>query len=60
MLAWLYGAAHGGGALGIAERVDTAIENSWPLVIVTAIWRSAARDMKTVVTSVGKTWLAQP
>jgi hypothetical membrane protein len=37
LLAWLYAAAHGGGALGVAERVDTAIANSWPLVVVIAI-----------------------
>jgi hypothetical membrane protein len=42
LLAWLYAAAHGGGALGIAERVDTAIECSWPLVVVLAIRRGTA------------------
>jgi hypothetical membrane protein len=44
LLAWLYAAAHGGGALGIAERVDTAIENTWPLVVVLAIRRSSALE----------------
>jgi hypothetical protein len=41
LLAWLFAAAHGGGALGVAERVDTAIENSWPLVIVLAVRRAS-------------------
>jgi hypothetical membrane protein len=44
LLAWLYAAAHGVGALGVAERVDTAVENAWPLVIVLAIRRSSARQ----------------
>lgn len=43
LLAWVFAAGHGGGALGVAERVDTAIENSWPLVIVLAIRRSSRR-----------------
>ena len=43
LLAWLYAAAHGVGGLGIAERVDTAIENSWPLVVVVAIRRQGRR-----------------
>ena len=42
LLAWLFAAAHGAGALGIAERVDTAIENAWPLVIVLAVRRSSS------------------
>jgi hypothetical membrane protein len=41
LLLWLLVAAHGGGALGIAERVDTAIENAWPLVIILAIRRGS-------------------
>ncbi len=41
LLAWLFAAAHGGGALGVAERVDTAIENSWPLVVVLAVRRAS-------------------
>ena len=43
LLAWLYAAGHGGGALGVAERVDTAVENAWPLVVVVAIRRHQAR-----------------
>jgi hypothetical membrane protein len=46
LLAWLYVAGHGGGALGIAERIDTAIENSWPLVVVLAIRRNSADEMR--------------
>jgi hypothetical membrane protein len=41
MLLWLLVAAQVGGALGIAERVDTAIENAWPLVIVIALRRGS-------------------
>lgn len=42
LLAWLFAAAHGGGALGVAERVDTAIANAWPMVVVLAIRRARA------------------
>jgi hypothetical membrane protein len=41
LLAWVFAAAHGGGALGVAERVDTAIANSWPFVVVLTIRRSS-------------------
>jgi hypothetical membrane protein len=44
LLAWLFAAAHGAGALGVAERVDTAITNSWPLVVILAIRRSRSLD----------------
>jgi hypothetical membrane protein len=37
LAAWVFAAGHGGGGLGIAERVDTAVENAWPLVIVLAV-----------------------
>lgn len=43
LLAWVFAAAHGGGALGVAERVDTAIANSWPLVIILTLRRSSNR-----------------
>lgn len=39
LLLWLLAAAQGAGALGIAERVDTAVETAWPLVIVIAMRR---------------------
>jgi hypothetical membrane protein len=48
LLAWLYSAAHGGGALGVAERVDTTIGNSWPLVVVLAV-RHASRVQRRKV-----------
>ncbi len=41
LLAWVFAAAHGGGALGLAERVDTAIANSWPLVVILTNRRSS-------------------
>lgn len=47
LLAWLFAAAHGGGALGIAERVDTAIANAWPLVVVLAIRRARRGQLET-------------
>lgn len=53
LLAWLYAAAHGGGALGIAERVDTAVECSWPLVVVLAIRRNSAQHARHGPFSVG-------
>lgn len=43
LLAWVFAAAHGGGALGVAERVDTAIANSWPLVVILTIRRNSNR-----------------
>ena len=46
LLAWLFVAGHGGGGLGIAERVDTAVGNSWPLVVILAIRRHSARDVR--------------
>lgn len=42
LLAWVYVAGHGAGALGVAERVDTTIENLWPLVIVVVVRRAQA------------------
>jgi hypothetical membrane protein len=48
LLAWLFAAAHGGGALGVAERVDTAIENSWPLVVVLAVRRASGSQRREV------------
>jgi hypothetical membrane protein len=48
LLAWLFAAAHGGGALGVAERVDTAIENSWPLVVVLAARRASGSGRREI------------
>jgi hypothetical protein len=45
LLAWIFVAGHGGGLLGIAERVDTAVANSWPLVVILAIRRHSARGL---------------
>jgi hypothetical membrane protein len=42
---WVYIAGHGGGALGIAERVDTAIANAWPLVVLVALRRHRRSDV---------------
>jgi hypothetical membrane protein len=43
LLLWLLAAAQGAGALGIAERIDTAIESAWPLVIIIAIRQGSPR-----------------
>jgi hypothetical protein len=43
LLVWVFVAGHGGGALGIAERVSTAAGNAWPLVVILAIRRYSAR-----------------
>lgn len=40
LLVWVYVAGHGAGALGVAERVDTTVENLWPLVIVLVVRRT--------------------
>jgi hypothetical membrane protein len=45
LLAWLFVAGHGAGGLGVAERVDTAAGNSWPLVVILAIRRHSARGL---------------
>jgi hypothetical protein len=46
LLAWVFVAGHGGGALGIAERVDTTVGNSWPLVVILAIRRYSAGELR--------------
>lgn len=40
---WLFAAGHGGGQLGVAERVATGAENIWPLAVVLALRRLAAK-----------------
>lgn len=42
LVAWVFVAGHGAGALGLAERVDLTVANLWPLVIVVALRRTRA------------------
>lgn len=46
LLGWVFVAGHGGGALGIAERVSTGVGNAWPLVVIVAIRRHSARELR--------------
>jgi hypothetical membrane protein len=43
LLAWFFAEAQGGSMLGLAERVTTSVEASWPLVVAVALRRSARR-----------------
>ena len=40
LVAWVFVAGHGAGALGVAERVDITVSTLWPLVIVVALRRA--------------------
>jgi hypothetical membrane protein len=42
LLAWLIFETQGGGALGLAERLVSAVEETWPLVVTLALRRAAA------------------
>jgi Protein of unknown function (DUF998) len=42
LLGWFFAEAQGGSMLGLAERVTTSVEASWPLVVAVALRRSAA------------------
>ncbi len=43
LLAWFLAEAQGGSTLGLAERVTTSVEASWPIVVTVALRRSARR-----------------
>jgi hypothetical membrane protein len=43
LLAWFFAEAQGGSMLGLAERVTTSVEASWPIVVTVALRRSARR-----------------
>jgi hypothetical membrane protein len=43
LLAWFFAEAQGGSMLGLAERVTTSVEASWPLVVTVAMRRGARR-----------------
>ena len=60
LLAWVFVAGHGGGALGIAERVDTAVGNAWPLVVILAIRRHSARELGHRSIAIGSGRLVLP
>jgi hypothetical protein len=42
MLAWLVVETQGGSALGLAERLDSSIEITWPFVVVSTLPRTSA------------------
>jgi hypothetical membrane protein len=48
LLAWFFAEAQGGSMLGLAERVTTSVEASWPLVAAVALRRSALRTRPDV------------
>jgi len=48
LLAWFFAEAQGGSMLGLAERVTTSVEASWPFVVGIALRRSAPRTRPDV------------
>jgi hypothetical membrane protein len=43
LLGWLVMETQGGGALGLAERLTSSIQTSWPFVVALALWRATSR-----------------
>jgi hypothetical protein len=43
LLCWLVIETQGGGALGVAERLTSSVQTTWPFVVAVVLWRHAAR-----------------
>ena len=43
LLCWLVLETQGGSDLGMAERLTSSVQTSWPFVVALALWRQAAR-----------------
>jgi hypothetical membrane protein len=43
LLAWLVFETQGGTVLGLAERLVSAVQITWPLIVALALWRAAGR-----------------
>jgi Protein of unknown function (DUF998) len=46
LLCWLVIETQGGSALGIAERLASSVQTSWPFVVAVVLWRHAARTRR--------------
>ena len=43
LLCWLVIETQGGSYLGMAERLTSSVQTSWPFVVAVVLWRHAAR-----------------
>jgi hypothetical protein len=43
LLCWLVIETQGGSDLGVAERLTSSVQTSWPFVVAVVLWRQAAR-----------------
>jgi hypothetical protein len=43
LLCWLVMETQGGSDLGLAERLTSSVQTSWPFVVALVLWRTAAR-----------------
>jgi hypothetical protein len=43
LLCWLVIETQGGSALGVAERLTSSVQTTWPFVVAVVLWRHAAR-----------------
>lgn len=46
LLCWLVIETQGGSVLGIAERLTSSVQTSWPFVVAVVLWRHAARTRR--------------
>ncbi len=46
LLCWLVIETQGGSDLGMAERLTSSVQTSWPLVVAVVLWRHAARTRR--------------
>jgi hypothetical protein len=46
LLAWLIVETQGGGVLGLAERLTSAVQTSWPLVVALGLRSTAGTDRR--------------
>ena len=46
LLCWLVIETQGGSNLGMAERLTSSVQTSWPFVVAVVLWRHAARTRR--------------
>jgi hypothetical protein len=46
LLCWLVLETQGGSNLGMAERLTSSVQTSWPFVVAVVLWRHAARTRR--------------
>jgi hypothetical membrane protein len=47
LLAWLIFATQSGAALGLAERLSSSVQTSWPFIVALVLWHTAPRNGRT-------------